>query len=107
METLEVPMSHTRLLCVSLCAAALVLEACPTVRVPELMMAAGHTTAANPGSYPLKVHLRSGDLLVLYGWSDLPGDSGLSGRGSRYDVRRHRSGRSAAASRVTRSHCSR
>jgi len=70
-----------------LCAAALVLEACPTVRVPELMDAS-RTTAANPGNYPLKVHLRSGDLLVLSSWSDLPGDSGLAGRGSRYDVRR-------------------
>ena len=70
-----------------LCAAALVLEACPTVRVPELMDAS-RTTAANPGNYPLKVHLRSGDLLVLFNWSDLPGDSGLTGLGSRYDVRR-------------------
>jgi hypothetical protein len=71
----------------ALCVAALALTACPTVRVPELMDA-GRTTAANPGNYPLKVHLRSGDLLVLFNWSDLPGDSGLTGLGSRYDVRR-------------------
>ncbi|MDP3769206.1 MAG: hypothetical protein Q8S13_14435 [Dehalococcoidia bacterium] len=76
-----------RVTLVALCAAALVLEACPTVRMPELMDAR-RTTAANPGNYPLKVHLRSGDLLVLGSWSDLPGDSGLAGVGLRYDVRR-------------------
>ena len=75
----------------ALCAAALALEACPTVRVPELMDAS-RMTAANPGNYPLKVHLRSGDLLVLSSWSDLPRDSGLAGRGSRYDVRRRPAG---------------
>jgi hypothetical protein len=66
--------------------AALVLVACPRVRVPQLYgpgsLAAAHT------SEPLKVHLRSGHLLVLDTWSDLPGDSGLRGAGTRYDVRR-------------------
>ncbi|MGA2382459.1 MAG: hypothetical protein ABSG61_03400 [Gemmatimonadales bacterium] len=34
------------------------------------------------------MHLRSGHLLVLDTWSDLPGDSVLQGKGTRYDARR-------------------
>jgi hypothetical protein len=64
------------------------VAACPSVRVPELV----HTTQTpvqSPGILPLKVHLMSGQLLVLQQWRELPGDSGLTGSGTRYDVRRH------------------
>lgn len=40
------------------------------------------------GSQPLKVHLMSGELLVLQRWTEQPGDSTLAGRGIRYDQRR-------------------
>jgi hypothetical protein len=76
-----------RTVAVAVCAAGVMLEACPTVRVPELQDARA-VPEVNPGGYPLKVHLRSGGLLVLRSWSDLPGDSGLAGAGLRYDVRR-------------------
>lgn len=62
--------------------------ACPAVRVPELMLTT-QPPPRSPDMLPLKVHLMSGDLLVLQQWRELPGDSGLAGNGTRYDFRRH------------------
>jgi hypothetical protein len=73
------------------CAAVIVVAACPAVRVPELRDGRAVPAVAS-GGYPLKVHLRSGDLLVLHNWSDLSGDSGLQGAGTRYDARRRPAG---------------
>src|SRR3989338_4615860 len=68
--------------------ALLILVACPTVRTPQLHEAAN---VPRPSPHPLKVHLRSGELLVLSRWTDMPGDSALWGTGRRYDARRRSS----------------
>ena len=70
----------------TLCTAVAVLAACPSVQVPELR--APGAAPVLSAREPLKVHLRSGQLLVLQGWSDLPGDSALRGVGQRFDIRR-------------------
>lgn len=72
--------------------AALLLAACPTVRTPELRPP--HAVPSRGATdQSLKVHMRSGQLLVLERWSDLPGDSALAGAGYRYDAARRRLGR--------------
>jgi hypothetical protein len=77
---------------VSVATAVLVLGACPQVRRPELRDAR-LVPARGAAGQPLKVHLRSGQLLVLAAWSDLPGDSGLRGTGHRFDAARRSLGR--------------
>jgi len=80
---------HARLL--AAVATTTLLAACPTVRVPELRQAP-LTGLSDSGGAPLKVHLMSGELLVLETWRDAPGDTGLTGAGLRYDARRRLAG---------------
>lgn len=72
-------------------AAALALTAlagCPSVQSPVLLQP-GPPPIQPEKSPPLKVHLRSGDVLLLDRWSAWPGDSGVIGTGTRFDVRRN------------------
>ena len=68
-------------------AATIVLSACPSVRMPEIRDARA-VPPSGATDNPIKVHLRSGQLLVLASWRDLPGDTALEGRGRRYDEAR-------------------
>ena len=68
-------------------ALSVVVAACPSVRDPQLVPA---SQPAPRAPAPLKVHLMSGDLLVLDSWREAAGDSGIFGAGARYDPsRRH------------------
>jgi len=63
------------------------LGACPSVQSPELIRSS-QPPPPQPDMKPLKVHLMAGQLLFLQQWKALPGDSGLVGTGTRYDMRR-------------------
>ena len=70
-------------------AMAVALAACPTVRSPELLPSNQPPVQREESILPLKVHLITGDLLLLDRWQEWPGDSGVIGSGTRYDTRRH------------------
>jgi len=78
----------SRFRCMSAAFATLCVTACPSVRVPELAQTT-QTPVQSPTMLPLKVHLMSGQLLVLQQWRELPADAGVTGVGTQYDVLRH------------------
>lgn len=65
--------------------------ACPAVRTP-MLTSPDAVPATGSVEAPLKVHLMSGDLLVLGSWRAMGADSGIAGAGTRYDARRRMTG---------------
>jgi hypothetical protein len=47
-----------------------------------------HAPSSRPGGEPLKVHMKSGELLVLESWRIADGGAAMEGTGVRYDVSR-------------------
>ena len=78
---------RTRAVAAALCASALAWACGPTVMKPRLYQA---SSPPRPGRkpQPLKVHLTSGELIVLDSWTFSPDQSALSGQGTRYSVLR-------------------
>ena len=78
---------RTRAVAAVLCASALAWACGPTVMKPRLYQA---SSPPRPGRkpQPLKVHLTSGELIVLDSWTFSPDQSALSGQGTRYSVSR-------------------